>query len=128
MRPEPKGILSAIHPTCQERHGAACKRAAAAPEAEPRVMGHGLVDLSRLYRREVAAQVSILGRIRPIRDVRRRRPKPAHPAIPINSAIRPVAFNPLPVITSTVVSSAPIVPAANNFANPATTWADVGST
>ena len=51
-----------------------------------------------------------------------------HATIPMSPAIRPVALRPLPVSTSTVVSFAPIVPLSNNIPNPATTWADVGST
>ena len=51
-----------------------------------------------------------------------------HSAIPISSAIRGVAFNPLPVITSTVVCSGVIVPVSSNFANAAAAWALVGST
>ena len=51
-----------------------------------------------------------------------------HSAIPISPAIRGVAFNPEPVITSTVVCSAVIVPVANSFANATATCALVGST
>ena len=51
-----------------------------------------------------------------------------HSAIPISPAIRGVAFNPEPVITSTVVCSGVIVPVATNFAKAAAAWALVGST
>ena len=57
------------------------------------------------------------------RDARR-----GHNANSNNSAIRGVAFKPLPVRTSTVVCSGVIVPVANNFASAAAACAAVGST
>ena len=51
-----------------------------------------------------------------------------HKVTPSNSAIRGVAFNPLPVSTSTVVCSEVIVPASSSLRNAAAACADVGST
>ena len=62
---------------------------------------------------------------KPSRAMRGRR---AHSAIPSSSAIRGVAFRPVPVITSTVVCSGVIVPVASSLANAAAAWAQVGST
>ena len=51
-----------------------------------------------------------------------------HSVTPSSSAMRGVAFRPLPVSTSTVVCSGVTVPAASNLVNAAAAWADVGST
>ena len=51
-----------------------------------------------------------------------------HRRIPSSSAMRGVAFSPLPVSTSTVVCSGVIVPAASSLRNAAAAWAEVGST
>jgi len=48
--------------------------------------------------------------------------------MPSISAMRGVAFSPLPVRTSTVVCSGPTAPDASSLPNAAATWAAVGST
>ena len=53
---------------------------------------------------------------------------PRHSAIPSSSAMRGVAFRPLPVSTSTVVCSGVTVPVASSFPNAAAACAEVGST
>ena len=52
----------------------------------------------------------------------------AHSCTPSNSAMRGVAFRPVPVSTSTVVWSGVIAPEASSRAKAADTWAQVGST
>ena len=51
-----------------------------------------------------------------------------HSVTPNSSAIRGVAFRPLPVSTSTVLCSGVIVPAASSLPNAAAACAAVGST
>ena len=55
--------------------------------------------------------------------------RPGHQmATPKSSAMRGVDFSPVPVSTTTVVSSARMVPASSNFTKAAAAWAQVGST
>ena len=54
--------------------------------------------------------------------------RPAHSAMPFRSAIRCVAFSPVPVSTITVSSSGPIAPLSSSFLWAAAVVAQVGST